>query len=574
MDIDYTSESATDSDKIPVQTNYFSTEDKEGPMDLDQASGSNSSANLNSSRNLAPHSDNEWGFLSGGNNKDLDLSVDDPSNRVMESDVLQVYFQKMGSHTLLNAQEEREVARQMEDGVMKMKSIFSQSIPVQDYLAAMLADLKTGKLRAVRLIAGLDEDDNLIEDEQKAQRKLISRLQRYQKSARLLRKLDPRKQNKERESLTRSLEKELVRINFNSEQIAAMYAVMKGQHQQIQKLQTEIQTFADNTGVETLKSQPKFETWKEVKSQQNWNRITKKIAPEKGMKPLTARRSYEHYRLKQFKLERLLERIWIPFEEFEGNMLEAKMAERKVLQAKNRLTEANLRLVISIAKRFINQGLDFLDLIQEGNIGLMRAVEKFEYRRGFKFSTYATWWIRQSITRAITEKSRTIRIPVHMAETISKFNQKARALAREYNRPLTFEELEKHPECEQLSLNGIRDALQVGRTPVSLETPVGDREETFLKELVADETTRDPSLITTDSQRGSMISKVLSSLTDREEKILRMRFGLGHQREHTLEEIGECFDVTRERIRQIETKALQRLRHPLRRILIEPFYEV
>ena len=513
--------------------------------------------------------DGEWEEKESKPEVELDLT--DDSKRVLDSDVLQVYFQKMGSHTLLKAEQEREVSKKIEDGVMEMKRVFCFSLPVQDYLEKLLQDLKNNKVRAVRLIAGLDEDDNLIEDEHKAQKKLITSLERLYNIAQEFRGITSKTGKKERERISKQLEKNLLKINFNSEQISAMHKSMLVRHQQILELQRQIDTLSTKIGTVEIKKQLKFFSWRDKDSQKKWLNISKKIGTQQKIKPLTSRRIYERFRLKKFQMELLQEKIGIPFEEYQSQIEQIRKSEVIVQNAKNRLTEANLRLVISIAKRFINQGLDFLDLIQEGNIGLMRAVEKFEYRRGFKFSTYATWWIRQSITRAITEKSRTIRIPVHMAETISKFNQMARTLAREHNRPLTFEELEKHLD---ISLNGVRDALQVGRTPVSLETPVGDREETYLKELVADQKTLDPSLAATNTQRGSMIDRALNSLTEREQKILRMRFGLGHQREHTLEEIGEVFDVTRERIRQIETKALQRLRHPLRRVLIESFYEI
>ena len=513
--------------------------------------------------------DGEWEEKESKPEVELDLT--DDSKRVLDSDVLQVYFQKMGSHTLLKAEQEREVSKKIEDGVMEMKRVFCFSLPVQDYLEKLLQDLKNNKVRAVRLIAGLDEDDNLIEDEHKAQKKLITSLERLYNIAQEFRGITSKTGKKERERISKQLEKNLLKINFNSEQISAMHKSMLVRHQQILELQRQIDTLSTKIGTVEIKQQPKFFSWRDKDSQKKWLNISKKIGAQQKIKPLTSRRIYERFRLKKFQMGLLQEKIGIPFEEYQSQIEQIRKSEVIVQNAKNRLTEANLRLVISIAKRFINQGLDFLDLIQEGNIGLMRAVEKFEYRRGFKFSTYATWWIRQSITRAITEKSRTIRIPVHMAETISKFNQMARTLAREHNRPLTFEELEKHLD---ISLNGVRDALQVGRTPVSLETPVGDREETYLKELVADQKTLDPSLAATNTQRGSMIDRALNSLTEREQKILRMRFGLGHQREHTLEEIGEVFDVTRERIRQIETKALQRLRHPLRRVLIESFYEI
>jgi len=513
--------------------------------------------------------DGEWEEKESKPEVELDLT--DDSKRVLDSDVLQVYFQKMGSHTLLKAEQEREVSKKIEDGVMEMKRVFCFSLPVQDYLEKLLQDLKNNKVRAVRLIAGLDEDDNLIEDEHKAQKKLITSLERLYKIAQEFRSFTSKTGKKERERISKQLEKNLLKINFNSEQISAMHKSMLVRHQQILELQRQIDTLSTKIGTVEIKQQPNFFSWRDKDSQKKWLNISKKIGAQQKIKPLISRRIYERFRLKKFQMGLLQEKIGIPFEEYQSQIEQIRKSEVIVQNAKNRLTEANLRLVISIAKRFINQGLDFLDLIQEGNIGLMRAVEKFEYRRGFKFSTYATWWIRQSITRAITEKSRTIRIPVHMAETISKFNQMARTLAREHNRPLTFEELEKHLD---ISLNGVRDALQVGRTPVSLETPVGDREETYLKELVADQKTLDPSLAATNTQRGSMIDRALNSLTEREQKILRMRFGLGHQREHTLEEIGEVFDVTRERIRQIETKALQRLRHPLRRVLIESFYEI
>ena len=270
------------------------------------------------------------------------------------------------------------------------------------------------------------------------------------------------------------------------------------------------------------------------------------------------------------EITELSEETGLEIGEFRKIVLKVQKGEREAAVAKKEMVEANLRLVISIAKKYTNRGLQFLDLIQEGNIGLMKAVDKFEYRRGYKFSTYATWWIRQAITRSIADQARTIRIPVHMIETINKLVRTSRQLLHEIGREPTPEELS---EKLKMPLDKVRKVLKIAKEPISLETPIGDEEDSYLGDFIEDKNVLLPVDAAVQSNLRETTTKVLAMLTPREERVLRMRFGIGMNTDHTLEEVGQQFSVTRERIRQIEAKALRKLKHPTRSKKLRSFLD-
>ena len=511
--------------------------------------------------------DNETGEL----NLDpgIDNSTDDP---------VRMYLREMGSIQLLSRDGEVEVAKRIEKGNADLIDIFSDSKLILLYLQNLTKHLKNKKIKTRHVISGLDEDDNVIEDEDKATVKLIAQFDVLWKHHRSVnkfqkhqakRKLQPAEKKRLEES--ESLFKDAIRnISFNSRQIELMCDEILNHKEKINLTFRKMNSNIKSLDLPVEKMDKLFEQLSSATNKKAKEKTAKDISAKTGHPFSIANRYFEKIELKRKRISTMIELTTLSLDDFNLEVKSLKQVERKVKSAKSQLVEANLRLVISIAKKYTNRGLQFLDLIQEGNIGLMKAVDKFEYRRGYKFSTYATWWIRQSITRAIADQARTIRIPVHMIETINKLSRISRAKVQELGREPTADELS---EDLGMPLYKVRKVLKIAKEPISLDTPIGDDEDSQLKDFIADEHVRDPGEATVSSNMGERTRDALKTLTKREENVLRLRFGIDSIKDHTLEEVGQDFDVTRERIRQIEAKALRKLRHPTRSKLLKSFYE-
>jgi RNA polymerase primary sigma factor len=465
--------------------------------------------------------------MDAGENVEADEVLDGDLDEVYDDDLINPirhYIKEMGNMALLTRDGEKEIARLMEESKEEIKHVLL-SFPgtVRELLNALMA-LKTSKA-AVRDITVEADDEEEGEVELEFQReRVISLLERLKEEHSRLK--DARKEGHSKEML-----KIITEINLSKKITERIILRMKRYIERIEKIENEITRY--------------------------------KKLQETGNK--------RHLQALINRKRRLEDEIGISSKTLRQSLKRIEKAEAEFAGAKNELVKANLRLVVSIAKRYVNRGLSLLDLIQEGNIGLMKAVDRFEYKRGYKFSTYATWWIRQSITRAIADQARTIRIPVHMIETINKIIRVSRGLVQELGREPYPDEI---AERIGFSSEKVRRVLRITKEPISLETPINDDEDTHLADFIEDKNVLTPqdSAIYDDLVRN--LNSILSTLSPREERVVRMRFGLGERQDHTLEEVGQVFEVTRERIRQIEAKALKKLRHPMRAKLLRSFVDI